>query len=162
MDYWQRGTSFSTPASNSYTADRFKVSYDGTIGTFSVSRQAFALGQTDVPGQPLYFLRWDHTVAGSGSTQRLLSQPIESVRSLAGGKATVSFWAKADSARTLDVAFFQNFGTGGSPSTGVQVSAQNASLTTSWQRFDLTFDIPSISGKTLGTNNDDLLLLEFF
>src|SRR5690606_33394960 len=59
-------------------------------------------------------------------------------------------------------AFFQNFGTGGSPSTGVQVSAQNASLTTSWQRFDLTFDIPSISGKTLGTNNDDLLLLVFF
>jgi hypothetical protein len=162
MDYWQRGTSFATPASNSYTADRFKVNYDGTIGTFSVSRQAFALGQTDVPGRPVYFMRWDHTVAGSGSTQRLLSQPIESVRTLAGGKASVTFWAKADSARTLGVAFFQNFGTGGSPSAGVQVATQNASLTTSWQRFDLTFDIPSISGKTLGTNNNDLLLLEFF
>ena len=42
FDYWQRGTSFS---SGGYGADRFYMSNNGT--TFTVSRQAFTLGQTE-------------------------------------------------------------------------------------------------------------------
>ena len=35
-------------------------------------------------------------------------------------------------------------------------------LTTSWQKFTVTVNIPSISGKTLGSNNDDFLGLYFW
>lgn len=159
MDYWQRGTTFSTPASGAYTADRWRVGYDGTIGTFTVSAQSFTLGQTAVPGEPTSFLRWNHTAAGSGSTSRALSQRIEGVRTLAGKTITASVYLKADTTRTMSISMFQNFGTSGSPSANVPIAAQNITLTTAWQKFTLTFVVPSISGKTLGTDNNDYLSL---
>jgi len=161
LDFWQRATSFSTPSSNTLTADRFKVIYDGSIGTFSVSRQAFTVGQSSVPGNPSYFLRWDHTAAGSGSTIRDLRHRLEYVSTFAGKKATISFWMKADTTRTVGVAMSQNFGSGGSPSTAVTLTTQNISVTTGWQRFSVTFDVPSISGKTLGSNLDDYLEVQW-
>src|SRR5690606_625748 len=111
FDFWQRNNTFSTPTSGNYTADRWSVEYDGTIGAFTLSRQAFTLGQTLVPGEPQYFLRWNQTSAGSGSTTRALRHRIESVRSLAGKQMTVSFYAAADSARTVGLKIVQNFGT---------------------------------------------------
>lgn len=159
MDYWQRNTTFSTPSSGTYCADRWRVGYDGTIGTFAITRQAFTLGQTDVPNNPNYFLRWNQTAAGSGSTSRAISQRIESVRTMAGRSITVSLYLKADTTRVMSVSMFQNFGTGGSPSANVPITGQNITLTTAWQKFTLTFAIPSITGKTIGTNNDDYLSL---
>ena len=161
FDFWQRNTTFATPSSGSYTSDRYVIGYNGSIGTFSISRQAFVNGQNDVPGNPSYFFRWDQTVAGSGSTARAVAQRIESVRTLANKIATVVFWAKADSARTVGVFMAQQFGTGGSPSSEVVLSTQNVNLTTVWQRFKLTFSIPSILGKTIGTDNNDSLRLEW-
>jgi hypothetical protein len=162
FDVWQRGTSFSTPAGNAYTADRWKVTYDGTIGTFSVSQQTFAVGQSSVPNNPKYYLEWNQTAAGSGSTFRAISQRIEGVRLFSGQKCTVSFWAKADSARTITTTLRQNFGSGGTPSAVVDTNSSSLNLTTSWQKFTYTFTLPSISGKTLGTNGDDNLELFFF
>lgn len=160
FDIWQRGTSFSTPASGDYSADRMTVVYDGTIGTFTVSRQSFALGQTDVPGEPEFFWRWDHTVAGSGSAIRAFLQRIEDVRTFGAEQVTISFYAKADSARTVVSRLVQNFGTSGAPSARVGTAAQDNSLTTSWQRFTHTVTLASISGKTLGTDGDDHIELE--
>jgi hypothetical protein len=159
FDFWQRGTSFTTPSSGAYTADRFTHFYDGSIGTFTISRQAFTLGQTDVPGEPTYFYRWAQTVAGSGSTARQIQHKIESVRTLAGKQATLSFYAKADAARSVNVSFQQVFGSGGSPSSPVSTAAQTVNLTTSWKKFTLTFSIPSIAGKTLGTSSDYIRLI---
>jgi hypothetical protein len=162
FDVWQRGTSFSTPAGNAYTADRWKVTYDGTIGTFSVSQQTFAVGQSSVPNNPKYYLEWNQTAAGSGSTFRGISQRIEGVRLFAGQKCTLSFWAKADAARAISTTLRQNFGSGGSPSSVVDTNSSSLNLTTSWQKFIYTFTLPSISGKTMGTNGDDNLELFFF
>lgn len=159
FDFWQRATSFSTPATATYTSDRWRHTFNGTSGTFTISRQAFTLGQTDVPNEPTYFLRWAQTVAGSGNTIIQLTQRIESVRSLAGKNVTVTFWAKADTSRSVSVLLTQNFGTGGSPSSTVNTSTTAVNLTTVWQKFIASFAIPSISGKTLGTNGDDCLEL---
>ena len=76
-----------------------------------------------------------------------ISQFIEDVRTFAGQTVTISFWAKADSARTLQVYTGQNFGSGGSST--VFTTVQNASVTTSWQRFAFNFAIGSVSGKTM-------------
>ena len=90
FDVWQRGTSFSSTVSgtSAYTADRWKAG-GGTSTT--VSRQAFTLGQTDVPGEPTYYARWAIT---NNSQNYEFQQRIEDVRTLAGKKATISFYAR--------------------------------------------------------------------
>jgi len=146
----QRGTSFSTPSNGAYTLDRWLVSYDGAIGAFTVSQQAHTVGQTDVPDNPNFFFRWNQTSAGSGSTYRRIEHRIENVRTLSGKNVTITFYAKADSARSVTLALVQNFGGGGS--ADVSTSGGTLSLTTSWQQFSVTVQNPSISGKTVGTS----------
>jgi hypothetical protein len=164
FDIWQRGTSFASPTNANYTADRWKVQFNNTGATRTLSRQSFALGQTDVPGEPTYFMRFDQSVAGSGGTFTQLDQYIESVRTFAGQQVTISFWAKAAASTTMpSVAFQQLFGTGGSPSSLNQTTAGSSlALTTTWQKFSYQVTLPSISGKTLGTDNNDALIVVFF
>ena len=159
FDFWQRGTSTSTSAA--YCADRFYTDVTGC--TFTSSRQSFTLGQTDVPGEPTY---WHRTVvttsAGAGNFCRA-QQRIESVKTLAGKTATLSFWAKADASKNIAIEFVQNFGTGGSPSSDVtSIGVTTCALTTTWTKFIITVAIPSISGKTLGSNNNDFLAVHFW
>jgi hypothetical protein len=157
FDFWQRNTSFATPSNGLYTADRWQHNYNGTIGTFTISRQAFAVGTILGNFTPSYFLRWDQTVAGSGQTVKNLDHRIEGVSTFNNQTVTVSFWAKADSTRTVGVFFQQDFGSGGSPN--VTTATQNINLTTGFQQFILTFIVPSIVGATIGTK--DNLMLRF-
>jgi hypothetical protein len=158
FDIWQRGTSFTE---NQYGADRWRSGRSGSTQT--VTRQSFTLGQTDVPGDPTYFLRTAVTsVAGAGNNV-MLRQYIEDVRTFAGQQITVSFWAKADANKNIAVEFMQNFGTGGSPSSTVQeISPVKKALTTSWQKITHTVTVPSISGKTLGSNDNGYLRLNIW
>lgn len=158
--YWAAGTSFSTPASGSVTADNTTVEYDGTIGAFTFSRQAFTVGQTDVLGDPRYFARWDQGTAGSGSTYRRVKMKIPGVSYRNGLLAHRSVYLKADASRSVTGKVIQNFGTGGSPSADVTALTGTFNLTTSWQRFELGGTLPSVTGKTLGSNADDALVLE--
>lgn len=147
----QRGTSFAVPANGAYTLDRWVVSYDGAIGTFTLSQQSHTIGQTDVPDEPEFFMRWNQTAAGSGSSFRRIEHRIEGVRTLAGKTAAVTFYAKADSARNVTAALVQGFGSGGSGD--VSTSVGTFGLTTVWQKFTATVSVPSISGKTIGAGN---------
>jgi hypothetical protein len=154
MNIWQRGTSFTLAGSgvNNYTADRFNAQFDGTGATCTVSQQTFTPGTAPVAGyEAAFFARWNRSAAGSGNTLNYYKQPIEDVRTFAGQTVTLSFWAKADASRTLTAQIYQEFGTGGSGA--VNVLSGTASVTTSWQRFTISATIPSISGKTIGTNN---------
>jgi hypothetical protein len=149
FDVWQYGTS---QTGNGYGSDdRW---FNGNSGsTKTHSQQAFALGQTDVPGNPLYFSRTVVTSAAGAANFVQKAQKIEEVRTLSGRKATLSFWAKADAAKNIAVEIVQEFGTNGSaPVTGIG-SALYA-LTTVWKKFTVTVDIPSIAGKTVGAGNN--------
>lgn len=148
----QRGASFASPAGGSYTLDRCKVSV-GSGNTLTVSRQAHALG--DIAGEPEFYLHMDKT-AGSGAAPEA-HWPLEGVRTFAGKKVTVSFKAKASTARDLVVGLTQNFGSGGSPSSTVSPPSQTQALTTSWAWYSKTFTLASIAGKVLGSNGDDHL-----
>jgi hypothetical protein len=153
FDIWQRGTTFT---GNTYGADRW---IHGRLGTtHTASRQSFALGQTNVPNEPTYFCRTVvSSVAASGNFSALI-QRIEGVRSFAGQQVTVSFWAKANASKSISVDFLQYFGTGGSPSADVSaIGATKIAIGTTWQKITVTASIPSISGKTIGTNNNDAL-----
>ena len=150
FDVWQRGSTHSNgSATYHYSADRW-VYYNYNHGSATaVTRQAFTVGQTNVPGEPTYYLR--HT-NGSSNTEWLMNQRIEDVRTFAGKTATVSLWMKTSQAQTVRLRVDQNFGTGGSPSSIVYSSTQDCSVTTSWQKFTKTFSVASISGKTIGSD----------
>ena len=148
---WQRGTSFSN-FNAQFTADRWKVEVGGGIPTGTITQQTFTPGAAPVAGyEGSYYMQINYTALNSATVIEL-SQKIEDVRTFAGQTITLSFWAKADTTRTLTSAFFrQNFGTGGSAS--VDTGGNSPVLTTSWQRFSYIYTIPSISGKTIGTGS---------
>jgi len=164
FDFWQRGTSFTNPAANVYTADRWALSYDGAGATRTISRQTFTLGQTEVPFNPTSYFRYLQGTAGSGGTFNVIYQPIENVRTFQGRTVTVSFFARGAASMTLpQIMLRQNFGTGGSPSASVDTSlVSNVNVTTSFAEYTYTVTLPSIAGKTLGNNGDDSLQLFIF
>lgn len=150
---WQRGTSFSTTSYGTYYADRYLGGTDGTGVTRTVSQQTFTPGTAPVAGyEGQYFLRIDQSVAGSGAGYNVLDQSIEDVRTFAGQTVTLSFWAKADSARTISTNIGQVFGSGGS-ATVEPIGSTSYNLTTSWARYSATVSMPSIAGKTIGTSS---------
>ena len=158
FDIWQRGTSQTSSGYGS--SDRWRCLNVGSTKT--ASRQAFDLGQTDVPNNPKYFMRHVVTsVAGVGNSV-YMDQKIEGVETLSGKTATLSFWAKADASKNIGVEFLQYFGDGGSPSSFVIVNTQLVALTTSWTKYTITVDIPSVSGKTLGTTGNDDIRVTFW
>jgi hypothetical protein len=156
FDVWQRGTSTGTwvaPVSNYYWPDRWVLNSSGTGGNGSVSQQAFTAGQTDVPGEPTYFMRWQITSAASGQTggNNWVEQRIEDVRTLAGQAATISFYAKGTG--TLpNIYLTQTFGSGGSAQV-LYTLASSVTLSASWTKYTYTVNVGSISGKTIGTNH---------
>jgi hypothetical protein len=158
FDIWQRGTSFT---GNEYGADRWLNNRAGS--TCTMSRQEFALGQTDVPGEPTYFVRMAVASVAGANNRVILQQPIEDVRTFAGQQITISFYAKADASKTIAIEFQQIFGAGGTPSSVVTaIGTVKKSLTTSWQKVTHTITVPSISGKTLGTDGNDRFAFSIF
>jgi hypothetical protein len=150
MNVWQRGTTFNSAINNAYTADRWIWYYDGTA-TWNVTQQAFTPGTAPVAGyEGSFFLRTTLSANTSGTYGNFI-QKVEDVRTFAGQTITISFWAKADSARSSLVYFFQNFGSGGSST--VVVSTPSITYSTSWQRYTYTLAAPSLAGKTIGTNS---------
>ena len=158
FDVWQRATS--QTASGYGSDDRWNNAHGGSTKTHS--QQAFALGQTDVAGNPKYFSRTVVTsVAGAGNYTTKV-QRVEDVTKTAGKTVTLTFWAKADASKDIAVELYQDFGAGGSPSAAVFLTPQTVSLTTSWAKHSLTFAVPSVSGKTLGTSGNDFLATQFW
>ena len=142
---WQRGTSVSATNTYAYISDRWQSLCDGAI---TGARTAFTPGTAPVAGyEGAYYLRYTKT----SGTYWQIQQYIEQVQTLAGQTATISFWAKVDSAKTIFVQLSQNFGSGGS--TTVTTSAGTQALTTSWARYSFTVAVPSVSGKTIGTSS---------
>ncbi len=159
FDIWQRATS---QTSSGYGSDD-RWSNANVGSTKTSSQQSFTNGQTDVPGNPRFFSRTVVSSVAGANNLVLKVQRIEGVRSLSGQLATISFWAKADAAKNIAVEFSQFFGSGGSPSANVEgIGVTTFALTTSWKYFTATVTIPSISGKTIGTSNDDSLGLIFW
>ena len=122
----------------------------------SVSREFFTLGQADVPGEPVNYARFTvNSVAGANNIAQYQHRILD-VRNYAGGKCFVAFDAKADVAgKTIGVELVQNFGIGGSASvlTPVQIKPLSNTWTGDWYVFE--FDMPSIAGKTIGTDENN-------
>jgi hypothetical protein len=160
FDFWQRGTSSS--GGGYVAADRWANGF--VNGTVTQSRQSFTLGDTLGSNSPTYFLR--QTVSGQSAAGDLAVtvHRIEGVRSYAGQTITVLGWARRSSGSgNMVVEAEQDFGTGGSPSAVVNaIGPTTVALTSSWQPFAAVMAVPSIAGKTLGSNNNNFLALDFW
>jgi len=141
---------FTTRTDDTHGFDRWQMAPSGATATYSA--QTFTPGAAPVAGyEAINFARIAVT---TGNDNCRIQQKIEDVRTFAGETVTVSFWAKGTNPSTagnLTVLFQQEFGTGGSPSASVTTAPQTFVLTANWTRYSLTFAIPSISGKTIGT-----------
>lgn len=169
FDVWQRGTTFPGPPFGPvglfgfYTADRWNWSGDDDGGSFNnltskVEQIAFAVGQTDVPNDPVYHLRFTSDIAGGGGSEfSTLVQRIENVSTFSGQRVTLSFWAKGGADDIL-VNIRQYFGSGGS--ADVQSNWTVVTTTASWKRYTVVFNVPSVSGKTIA-GGDDFLAVKF-
>ena len=148
FDVWQRSTSSNSTTGSGYvSADRWRFEASGA--TYNTSQQVFAPGQTDVPSNPKYYLRFNVTTANDNTA---VTQRIEDVDSVQG-QHTLSFWAKGTNPAggSIQVVFLQDFGSGGS--SVVSGIIGNFSLSSSWAKQTFTFTPPSISGKTIGTSS---------
>ena len=153
--HFQRGTSVAITASE-YVADRWE-SNDGNGGAATISRQLHTIGQTDVPGNPRYFFQHQQTTGATSGGGPSAWQKVEDVATLSGQTVTITFYARITSGSlNMDIGAYQDFGTGGSPSTQVTtVVASAVALSTSWAKYQYVFTLPSVSGKTRGSNGDD-------
>jgi hypothetical protein len=145
----QRNFSSST-VSSAYGFDRFVGSWTGGV---TYSAQTFTPGAAPVAGyEAANFARVVTTGQSGTNVTTIMQQPIEDVRTFAGQTATYSFFAKAASGSPkIYLEFDQQFGSGGS--TRVLTAGSSVTLSTSWERYSVTFSVPSISGKTIGANS---------
>lgn len=144
-----------------YGFDRWWFGWVG--GTATCTAQTFAVGNVISGQEPANYMRLVTSgQSGPNGHYSHVVQRIEDVRSCAGQPVVVSFWAKADAARDVSLEIQQSFGTGGSPSATTLTYVGKVSLTTSWTRYFVYFTMPSISGKTIGTNNDHYTAVAFF
>lgn len=142
--FWFEGDS---QTNSGYGSATMWSSYHAST-TKTVSRQTFADGQTDVPGAPRYFCRTVFSGGAQADSRVVMEQKQESINSLFGKRATVSFYAKADADLQLGIdinAVVNSLNN----STGPKV----VNLTTSWQKFSVTLDVPFPSGLTEGTGD---------
>ncbi len=77
---------------------------------------------------------------------------------------TITLFARMNGATAHDVSvsYRQHFGTGGSPSADVSGNVSKVAITTGWNPYKFTFTVPSVSGKTFGSNNNDYLEFAFW
>jgi hypothetical protein len=157
FDFWERATS--QTGSNYGSTDRWLC---GNAGSTKVaSRQVNVLGDRSHGAK--YFMRHVATSVAGAANYVGMTQRVEQVAKWAGKRITVTFEAKADSSKDIAVSLDQNFGTGGAPSAEIQgIGAQRVTLNTTWQKYSLVFDLPSVSGKTLGTNLNDFTAVWFW
>jgi hypothetical protein len=165
FDVWQRATSVTNPAHNTYpAADRWKVFVDGSGFPANITHSRQVLDSGDIPGS-YYFYRI--SVDGPGTTPDLyrLAQFVEhGTRYLCGSgkKVTVSFWARSSIPnKRIGLYIRQDYGFGGTPSASENINGFNWSLTSVWTKYTATFTTNTLAGKTFGTNNDDYLSVLF-
>jgi hypothetical protein len=134
MGIWQRGTSFTSGGSATYTADRFFG--NGSSGTISRS--------TDVPAGFIY----SFSNAASSTAYPGIAQRIESVNiaDCASQAITVSFYVKQTSgtasALNINLAYPTAVDNYSSSTTIIETNVV-ASMTSSWTRYSYTYTLPA-------------------
>jgi hypothetical protein len=160
LDIAQRNFQAPGFVGSAWTFDRFMIS---TVGSSVTQTAPFCPVDLAIPGDPRFYYNVVVNSVAGANNYVLWQAPIENVRQLSGGKATLSLSVRGDAGKYFTVEFYQYFGTGGSPSAIVFATPQKIGpCNGSWQRFAVTLDVPSIAGKVLGSNGDTYINVVFW
>lgn len=156
FDIWQRGTSQTSSGYGS--ADRWVNFSIGSTKTTSMQ-----ITNKTEPFNSIKFCRTVvSSVAGAGNAVGI-QQRIELVNTLHNKTCTLSFYAKADTTKNIAIDFVQYFGSGGTPSAIIEgIAATKIQITSSWAKYTITANIPSIGGKSAGTDGNDSFWVRFW
>ncbi|AZF09412.1 Phage tail fiber protein [Pseudomonas sp. R2-37-08W] len=150
---WQRGKSGVVGKANgdpesTFGPDRWMI-YSPKNATCNWSQ--LPLEQDANINEAKFALRLSRQGEGQGWN---LSQRIENVETLAGGKVTVSFYMKTSVPHTCAVILRQNFGVNSTePNVDVGTSVE---LTTVYKKYVVTLDLGGVVNKNKGVANDFL------
>jgi len=185
---WDRGNTFAIGAVKNAVPRRYSTSNSwhvrygaGEAGSTSdlltVDKRPHAVGESAVGGNPNYFISVNKGKVTAGSPDKgdivlALEQRIPNVRLLQNNSVTLSFYAKGASADAkLGIGMRQvfgetgdadEFGLGAQTSPTVFIPGQEVVLGTDWKRHTLHFNVPSISGKFIGSSGDNYTQLDFY
>ncbi len=156
FDIWQRGTSQTTSGYGS--SDRWVNFNTGSTKTTSMQ-----ITNKTEPFNSVKFCRnVVSSVAGAGNAVGI-QQRIEWANTLHNKTCTLSFYAKADTTKNIAIDFVQHFGSGGTPSATIEgIAATKIQITSSWAKYTITANIPSIVGKSAGTDGNDSFWVRFW
>ena len=157
FDVWQRGTAFNNVFDQSYTADRWVHTRDGSGANVNIFKREWEAGspETGVGSTEGSIFEFAQTVAGSGCTYNTINQRIEGVQWSSQKTLTLSFNCEfVTSADVLPrIVVRQNFGSGGSGVINTVIATNiSVNATTDWDKKSFTFTLPNITGKTIGTS----------
>lgn len=160
MDVWQRGTSFTgIDEVGEFTADRWYVASSNEFNSVNVSRSSNGPGDrgwSDFLLDPTYNMYVTLDVNGPLAGW-IISQPIEGGLKRTGGRTlTISFTTNesADISEKINCKLYQDFGTGGSATVTVERNSPGFLFLEQGRiHHTVSFDVPSIAGKTLGTDH---------
>lgn len=164
-NHWINGSWFINQrqsASYTCTGGQSKVTVDmlrlvsGTGATNSVTPTVITPGAMD--DHPKMKLAWDRTVLGASDSY--IETFVEGVHTFAGSTITVGALSDVSSGtKRYKVQVVQHFGSGGGASSQVVTTGATVTVdsTTSWRTT--TIAVPSIAGKTVGTDGKDHVLI---
>lgn len=130
--------------------------------TDSLSVVPFILGQSAVPANPPNYVRYQCTaVNAGGETFKYIAQDLGPVNSFSGEAVAAALRVRSPTNSTIQIVLVQNFGTGGAPSDPVETVIVELTADTDWAQYLGTITVPSVAGKTLGTNGDDKISIHY-
>lgn len=160
---WQDGTTFVLTGGGQFTADMFAFSQVGQPAT--VSREVLSpAAMMDFGSGSKFGLRVALGTPTGGSATRVSgSQRLEDVSRYAGQRVTISMMAANTVPGTtprIGIEWGQNFGVGGSSTVSGHAGIIEPGDT--YERHSITFDVPTIVGKSMGAEGTDFFFIGFF
>lgn len=166
---WSNGTAFNNVRTGSVSTldfmhDDWTYTMDDPSQTINVLRGTFTAGDNSVDGNPPYYLIYQNVGAGAVSASiNSFQQTYKSVQTLNGQTVSASIWINqvSGSVSSFSLTLTQNFGSGGSAPVSTPVIVVPVLTIGSWTKYTGTTNpiLPSITGKTIGTNDSLIVSL---
>lgn len=137
---------------------------NNTLATDIISFPYFTLGTQPLTGDvaPVQYLNYKCTGAGIGETQKCIQIPITcGVQNLTNKAVTFTIWARGNSgANTLTIQWRTFYGDGAGASADDLSPIQILALSAGWGQFNISANVPDVTGKTLGGCGNSGLFLQ--
>lgn len=127
-----------------------------SLSTNQIDYTEFTLGQTDVPYNPKYYLKFSCTAAGAETEKRILLR-FKDVMSFSGETMSFGVWARSETGvpSTLRLMVTQRYKT--TPTVDLDTTIIDTyTVPTTWTKLTTeNFTIPSIAGKSINEGEDE-------